>query len=72
MITLALTPEQFAALKEKAGIPAAQISGTIDQKGVVARWDYLAGLLSVTILKKPALVPESFILNRFKKWANLS
>lgn len=72
MITLALTPEQFATLKEKAGIPAAQITGTVDQEGVVAHWDYIGGLLTVTILSKPRLVPESFILNRFKKWANLS
>jgi hypothetical protein len=75
-IEIPMGEEQFTVLKQRAGIPAALNSGTITQQGVTAQWEYEArppdgGVLIVTILKKPMLVPESFIVSRFRKWAGL-
>jgi hypothetical protein len=67
-----MTPQQFATLQQRAGIPAEETSGMVEQQGVKAHWSYQDGMLTATILKKPRLVPESFIAGRFKKWAGLT
>lgn len=67
-----MTPDQFATLQQRAGIPAEDTSGIVEQQGVKAHWTYADGVLTAAILKKPRLVPESFIAGRFRKWAGLS
>lgn len=67
-----ITPEQFAAIQQKAGVDAAETRGTVTQQGVVAGWSYSQGVLTATILKKPRLIPESYIWKRFRAWAGLS
>lgn len=66
-----MTAEQFATLQKRAGIPPGETSGIVEQEGVKAEWKYMDGTLTATILKKPRLVPESFIAARFKKLAGL-
>jgi hypothetical protein len=71
-----MTQEQLTVLKQRAGLPLSPNSGTITQQNVTARWEFEerppdGGVLTVTILKKPRLVPESFIFSRFRKWAGV-
>lgn len=76
MIEIPMTEDELTVLKAAVGIPSAENSGTITRQGVTARWQYEqrppdGGVLMATILKKPMLVPESFIVSRFRKWAGL-
>ncbi len=71
-MTFNLTPQEFASLRERAGIPEGQTEGQIDREGVRAEWRYAGGVLEATVLHKPMLVPESLIEARFRAWAGLS
>jgi hypothetical protein len=66
-----MTPDQFTVLQQRAGVAPDVTSGTVTQQGVTAEWGYASGILTATILKKPRLLSESFIMSRFRKWAGL-
>ena len=68
--------EQFSTLQQRGGIAAGVTSGIVEQYGVKAHWQHEerppdGGVLMVTILKKPMLLPLSLIESRFRKWAGL-
>jgi hypothetical protein len=66
-----MSPDQFTVLRQKAGIAPDTFAGTVDQQGVMAEWKYAEGVFTATILKKPRMVPEALIWNRFRKWAGM-
>lgn len=65
-----VSPEIFAALQQRAGVPPDRLHGTIEQNRVTAGWSYQDGILTVTILKKPGWWPDSLIFSRFRAWLN--
>lgn len=71
VMRLALTPEQFNTLRERAGIAESSTSGEINQQGVRAQWSYADGMLQATILHKPMFATEGMIESHFRKWAGL-
>jgi hypothetical protein len=71
VIQVAMTPAQFTTLQGRAGIPAAETSGEIFQKGVHAQWSYADGLLQAKILHKPMFATVGMIRDHFRSWAGL-
>jgi hypothetical protein len=66
-----MSPEAFAELRKRAGIPEDHISGIIERQRVMAHWSYADGVLSGTIVKKPWLLPDALVWLTFRKWAGI-
>jgi hypothetical protein len=71
-MTFTVSPEEFADLQKRGGIPADQTHGQVVQAGVTAEWTYADGVLIVKILKRPWLMPMALIENQIRKWAGFS
>ena len=75
MIELPMTDDQFAAAPRRLGqngITLTGPAGTLSKDGVTARYEHAAGLLRITILEKPFLLPESLIEGRLKAYLEQS
>jgi hypothetical protein len=78
MKTYPLTPQQFAALRTRlleAGITLpAESQGILEFKGIQLKYAYFppdsmrAGSLTLSILKRPMLIPASMIWERVDGW----
>jgi len=71
LIQIPLTPEQFqskaAQIATQQGINLIGSSGTIEKMGVKADWIYEDGVLTITIVDKPAFLPTSMVEEQLKK-----
>lgn len=74
MVTVPLTPEEFAAksaeLKSRLGISLEGTQGTITQQGVTVayKYDEQAGELQCSVTKKPMFVPLPLAEARLRTW----
>jgi hypothetical protein len=72
MISIPLTPDQFAALATKVqqeqGIALTGDEGTITKMGVTASYRYAEGNLQVAILEKPFFVTTEYCEEQLKKF----
>jgi hypothetical protein len=71
MIEVPLTEAQFAEATKRLqqnGIQLTGPSGTLSKQGITASYDYSNGIMRITIIKKPMLVPESFIESQLKSY----
>jgi hypothetical protein len=72
MIQIPLTPEEFQTkatkLAEEQGIEISGPSGTLEKMGVKAGYLYENGLLSITILQKPAFLSEDACEKAIRTW----
>ena len=70
MIQFPLTPEQFdataARLQQQQGITLEGHEGKITKMGVTAGYQYLDGILRVTILDKPFFVTTEYCEEQLK------
>jgi hypothetical protein len=71
MISIPLTPDEFAALSAKVqqeqGIALEGTEGKITKMGVTAGYQYAEGLLRVTILEKPFFVTTEYCEEQLMK-----
>ena len=71
MISIPLTPDEFAALATKVeqeqGISLSGNEGKITKMGVTAGYQYAEGLLRVTILEKPFFVTTEYCEEQLTK-----
>ena len=70
MVSIPLTPEEFAAVAIKATEQDIDLSGTegkITKMGVTAGWQYAEGMLRVTILEKPFFVSTEYCEEQLTK-----
>lgn len=75
MIELPMTDDQFAAATRRLaqnGIALTGSAGTLTKDGVTAKYEHAAGLLRISILEKPFLLPESLIEGRLKAYLEQS
>lgn len=75
MIEVPMTDEQFASATRRLaanGITLAGPSGTLSKDGITAKYEHAGGILRVTILEKPFLLPESLIEGRLKAYLEQS
>lgn len=75
MIELPMTDDQFAAASRRLqqnGITLTGPAGTLSKDGVTAKYEHAAGLLRISILEKPFLLPESLIEGRLKAYLEQS
>ena len=72
MIQIPMTEEEFAAtaarLEQQQGIKLDGTEGKITKMGVTAGYQYLEGLLRVTILDKPFFVTTEYCEEQLKNW----
>jgi hypothetical protein len=72
--SLSLSPDALDVARSRLrsqGIPVPEAdAGRIEIKGVVAEYSYSpsASTFTVKILKKPSLIPESFIEKQIREW----
>ena len=71
MISIPLTPEEFAALAVKAqqeqGITLTGDEGKITKMGVTAGYKYADGVLQVVVLEKPVFVSTEYCEAQLRK-----
>ncbi len=75
MIEVPMSEEQFATATRRLaanGIALDGPSGTISKDGITAKYEHAAGLLRITVLDKPFLLPESLIEGRLKAYLEQS
>lgn len=75
MIEVPMSEEQFATATRRLaanGIALDGPSGTIAKDGITAKYEHAAGLLRITVLDKPFLLPESLIEGRLKAYLEQS
>ena len=75
MIEVPMSEEQFASASRRLadnGIALTGPSGTLTKDGITAKYEHVAGLLRITILDKPFLLPESLIEGRLKAYLEQS
>ena len=75
MIEMPMTDAQFAAATRRLqqnGIELTGPEGTLTKDGITARYEHADGLLRVTVLDKPFLLPESLIEGRLKAYLEQS
>lgn len=72
MLTIPLTPQQFASSRAKVEAELHQSlrddAGTIEHDGVKLSYTYDGKALAVNIVHKPFLVPESTIDSKISTW----
>lgn len=72
MKTYSLTPQQFTALRSKlleAGITVpSDITGVLSFKNIELKYTYTGGSLTLSILKRPILIPPSMIWDAVDGW----
>ena len=71
MIEVPLTEAQFAAASRRLasyGVDLSARSGELSQKGVTARYNYANELLTIEVIKKPALMPLSLIESQMRSY----
>ena len=72
MIQIPLTEAEFAEttvrLEQQQGITLTGHEGKITKMGVTAGYQYLDGLLRVTILDKPFFVTTEYCEEQLKSW----
>ncbi len=70
--SLPLTPDKLDAARSRLrtqGIPVPEAdSGRIEVKGVVAEYTYDGVNFTVQIIKKPTLLPDSYIERAIREW----
>lgn len=69
MIEVPMTEAQFATATERLashGVQLAGPTGTLSRNGVTARYEHADGVLRITIVDKPFLLPESLIEGQLK------
>ncbi len=75
MIEVPMTDDQFATATRRLaqnGIQLTGPTGTLSKDGITAKYEHAAGLLRITILDKPFLLPESLIEGRLKAYLEQS
>ena len=75
MIEVPMSDAQFASATRRLaanGIHLAGPSGTLSKDGITARYEHGDGLLRITILEKPFLLPESLIEGRLRAYLEQS
>lgn len=71
MIEVPLTESQFAAAAQRLqayGVNLAGPSGTLSREGITARYNYANNLLTIEVIKKPALIPLSLIESQMRSY----
>jgi hypothetical protein len=72
MKTYSLTPTQFNALRSKLLLQGIQLpsdsQGVLSFKGIELKYNYDGAKLTLSVLKKPFLIPESLIWGEVDKW----
>jgi hypothetical protein len=70
--SIPLTPDKLDLARSKLrtqGIPVPESdTGRIEIKGVVAEYTYVNSTFTVKIIRKPVLVPESYIERQIREW----
>lgn len=75
MIELPMTDAQFAKASRRLasnGIELTGAAGTLTKDGVTAHYQHADGLLCITIVDKPFLLPESLIEGRLRAYLEQS
>jgi hypothetical protein len=71
MIEVPLTEAQYAAAGQRLaayGVNLTGPSGTLTRDGVTARYSYANNLLTLEVIKKPALLPVSVIESQLRSY----
>ena len=70
--SIPLTPDKLDAARSRLraqGIPVPEADhGSIEVKGVTAEYTYSHGHFTVKVIRKPALIPESYIERTIREW----
>jgi hypothetical protein len=71
MVEVPLTEAQFAAASQRLtayGVNLTGTSGTLTRDGVTARYNYANNLLTIEVIKKPALLPVSLVESQLRNY----
>ncbi len=71
MIEIPMTDAQFAEASrrlQQRGIELKGPTGTMSRQGITARYEHANGVLRVTIVEKPFLLPESMIEGQMRSY----
>lgn len=71
MVEVPLTEEQFGAAIQRLaayGVNLEGRSGTLSRQGITARYNYANDLLSIEVIKKPALIPLSLVESQLRSY----
>ena len=71
MVEVTLTEAQFAAAGQRLaayGVNLTGTSGTLTREGITARYNYANNLLTIEVIKKPALLPMSLIESQLRAY----
>jgi hypothetical protein len=71
MVEVPLTEAQFAAASQRLaayGVSLTERSGTLTREGITARYNYANDLLTIEVIKKPALIPVSLIESQLRNY----
>lgn len=71
MVEVPLTEAQFAAAGQRLaayGVSLTAPSGTLTREGITARYTYANNLLTIEVIKKPALLPVSLIESQLRNY----
>jgi hypothetical protein len=75
MKTYSLTATQFNALRAKLLSQGIQLpsdsQGVLSFKGIELKYNYNGSKLTLSVLKKPFLIPESLIWGEVDKWVGI-
>ncbi len=75
MIEVPMSDAQFASASRRLAVNGIELtgpSGQLSKDGITARYEHADGLLRITILDKPFLLPESLIEGRLKAYLDQS
>ena len=67
----AMTREQLESIRTRLSVNGVQItgdSGEIEQQGCKLSYSYDGSNLTVNVLHKPFMIPESAVENKIKEW----
>lgn len=71
MVEVPLTEEQFGAATQRLaayGVNLEGRSGTLSRQGITARYNYANDLLTIEVIKKPALIPLSLVESQLRSY----
>lgn len=71
MVEVPLSEEQFAAAAQRLaayGFNLTGRSGTLTREGITARYNYANDLLTIEIVKRPALLPLALIESQLRSY----
>lgn len=71
MVEVPLTEAQFAAASQRLashGVNLTGTSGELSRDGITARYSYANDVLTIEVIKKPALMPVSLIESQLRSY----